>query len=205
MKGLMDYWYHFAIMFEALFILTTIDAGTRVARFLVQEFGGRIYKPLARTDWLPGTLFATAVVVFGWGYFIWTGNISTIWPMFGTANQLLAGVALAVITACIINSGKVRYVWVSLVPLVFVGVTTLYAGWRNIFDNFRPLLSEAGKRSVGIVNITMTGIIMVCLVIIVIETIRRSYKVLVRGQYTVRGEPVLASAPDFKPPDYGEA
>jgi len=205
MQKLMSYWYHFAIMFEALFILTTIDAGTRVARFLVQEFGGRVYKPLARTDWLPGTLLATSVVVFGWGYFIWTGNISTIWPMFGTANQLLAGVALAIVTACIINSGKARYVWVSLVPLAFVGVTTLYAGWRNIFDNFRPLLSQAGQRSVGVVNITMTGIIMVCLVIIVIETVRRCYKVLVRGQYTVQGKPVLASAPDFKPPDYGEA
>jgi carbon starvation protein len=176
-----------------------------VARFLVQEFGGRIYKPLERTHWLPGTLFATFVVVLGWGYFIWTGNISTIWPMFGTANQLLAGVALAVITACIINSGKVRYVWVSLAPLVFIGVTTLYAGWRNIFDNFLPLISRSGQASVGVINVIMTVIIMACLVVIVVETCRRSYKVLVQGRYTVRGEPVLSSAPDFKPPEYGEA
>jgi carbon starvation protein len=205
MQKLMAYWYHFAIMFEALFILTTIDAGTRVARFLVQEFGGRIYKPLERTHWLPGTLFATALVVFGWGYFIWTGNISTIWPMFGTANQLLAGVALAVVTACIINSGKARYVWVSLVPLTFVGVTTLYAGWRNIFDNFRPLLSKPGQRTVGLINVSLTVIIMACLVIIVIEMIRRSYRVLGQGRYSVQGKPVLSSAPDFHPPDYGEA
>jgi carbon starvation protein len=205
MQKLMSYWYHFAIMFEALFILTTIDTGTRVARFLVQEFGGRIYKPLERTHWLPGTLFATFLVVASWGYFIWTGNISTIWPMFGTANQLLAGVALAVITACIINAGKVRYVWVSLVPLVFISVTTLYAGWRNIFDNFLPLVSKPGQTSIGVINVTLTVIIMACLVIIVIETIRRSYRVLVQGRYTVQGKAVLSSAPDFKPPEYGEA
>jgi carbon starvation protein len=205
MQKLMSYWYHFAIMFEALFILTTIDTGTRVARFLVQEFGGRIYKPLERTHWLPGNLFATFLVVASWGYFIWTGNISTIWPMFGTANQLLAGVALAVITACIINAGKVRYVWVSLVPLVFVGVTTLYAGWRNIFDNFLPLVSKPGQRSIGVINVTLTVIIMACLVIIVIETIRRAYRVLVLGRYTVQGKAILSSAPDFKPPEYGEA
>ena len=96
MAGLMSYWYHFAIMFEALFILTTIDTGTRVARFLVQEFGGRAWKRFEITNWLPGTLISTGLVVMAWAYFIWTGSISTIWPMFGTANQLLAGVALAV-------------------------------------------------------------------------------------------------------------
>jgi len=205
MKTLMSYWYHFAIMFEALFILTTIDAGTRIARFLVQEFGGKVYKPLERTNWLPGAFFSTGVVVFGWAYFIWTGNISTIWPMFGTANQLLAGVALAVITAAVINAGKVRYIWVSLGPLFFVGVTTLYAGWRNIFDNYLPLFSQAGKRSLGLVNISLTAVIMACLFIIVVETARRSYRVLVQGRTSVHGREILASAPDFKPPKYGEA
>jgi len=96
MRGLMDYWYHFAIMFEALFILTTIDAGTRVARFLVQEFFGRFYKPFARQDWMPGTVISTTLVVLPWAYFIWTGSIATIWPMFGISNQLLAAVALAI-------------------------------------------------------------------------------------------------------------
>ncbi|HEY6953395.1 MAG TPA: carbon starvation protein A, partial [Bacteroidota bacterium] len=96
MRHLMSYWYHFAIMFEALFILTTIDAGTRVGRFMVQEFVGKIWKPFERTNWIPGAVIATGLVVFAWGYFIWNGSISTIWPMFGTANQLLAGIALAV-------------------------------------------------------------------------------------------------------------
>ena len=95
MRGLMAYWYHFAIMFEAVFILTTIDSGTRIGRFLLQEFGGRLWKPLARTDWLPGSLDLDRRDRAGAGrYFIWTGNISTIWPMFGVANQLLAVVAL---------------------------------------------------------------------------------------------------------------
>src|SRR5207244_10222131 len=88
--GFMKFWYHFAIMFEALFILTTIDAGTRVGRFILQEFLGRAWKPFANADWLPGSLGSTAVMVLAWGYFIWTGSIDTIWPMFGIANQLLA-------------------------------------------------------------------------------------------------------------------
>ncbi len=205
MKSLMSYWYHFAIMFEALFILTTIDTGTRVARFLVQEFGGRIWKPMERTHWLPGSLLATGFVVFSWAYFIWTGNISTIWPMFGTANQLLAGVALAVVTAALINAGKVRYVWVSLVPLSFVAVTTLYAGWRNIFDNFLPLTAVPGQRLLGFINVSLMAVIMVCSVIILVESARRVYRVLVKGQYTVLGKPVSASDPGFKPPDFGEA
>jgi carbon starvation protein len=205
MRTLMSYWYHFAIMFEALFILTTIDTGTRVARFLVQEFGGRIYKPLERTNWLPGTLFSTFFVVFAWAYFIWTGNISTIWPMFGTANQLLAGVALAVVTAAIVNAGKVRYVWVSLVPLAFVATTTLYAGWRNIFDNFLPLISQPGQRFLGFINTSLTVIIMACAVIILVESMRRCYRVLVGGVYTVKGREVLHADKGFKAPDYGEA
>ena len=98
MNWLIKYWYHFAIMFEALFILTTIDAGTRIARFLVQEFLGKIWKPLGDLNWLPASLLATGLVVFGWGYFIYTGSVETIWPMFGMANQLLAVIALAVVT-----------------------------------------------------------------------------------------------------------
>ncbi len=205
MKGLMSYWYHFAIMFEALFILTTIDTGTRVARFLVQEFGGRIWKPLEKTDWLPGTLLSTAFVVGGWGFFIWSGSIATIWPMFGTANQLLAAVALAVATAAIVNAGKVRYVWVSLVPLAFVATTTLYAGWRNIFDSYIPLLGRPNGRVLGLINLTLTSVIMLCAVIILVEAGRRVHRVLVKGIYTVHGKTVLKTDPDFRPPDYGEA
>ena len=90
MRGLMAYWYHFAIMFEALFILTTIDSGTRVARFALQEFVDRPWKPFARPGWVPGSVIATTLICFAWGYLIWTGSIDTIWPMFGIANQLLA-------------------------------------------------------------------------------------------------------------------
>jgi carbon starvation protein len=205
MRGLMSYWYHFAIMFEALFILTTIDAGTRIARFLVQEFAGRVWKPMERTNWLPGAFAATGVVVFAWAYFIWTGSVSSIWPMFGSANQLLAGVALAVVTVAIINAGKVRYVWVGLVPLAFVAVTTLYAGWRNIIDNFLPSVSTPGQTVLGVVNVSLTIVIMACSVIILFESARRAWRVLVRGKYTVQGRPVSAGDPGFRPPDFGEA
>ena len=106
MGGLMAYWYHFAIMFEALFILTTIDAGTRVGRFLLQEFLGRAYQPFSNPAWVPGAIMSTALIVFAWGYFIYTGSVDTIWPMFGVANQLLGVVALSVATTVIINTGQ---------------------------------------------------------------------------------------------------
>ncbi|MGA2362357.1 MAG: carbon starvation protein A [Candidatus Aminicenantales bacterium] len=205
LRGAMSYFYHFAIMFEALFILTTIDAGTRIARFCVQEFAGRVWKPMERTNWLPGAFAATFFVVFAWAFFIWTGNISNVWPMFGTANQLLAGVALAIVTVAIINAGKVRYVWVSLVPLAFVAVTTFYAGWLNIFENFLPSISAPGQRALGIVNVTLTVVIMLCSVVILVESGRRAYRVLAKGQYTVLGKRVNASDPGFKPPEFGGA
>jgi carbon starvation protein len=163
LTGLMDYWYHFAIMFEALFILTTIDTGTRVARFLVQEFLGRAWRPMERTDWMPGTVVASAVVVSAWGYFIYTGSISTIWPMFGIANQLLAAMALSIGTTVIIKSGRARYAWVTLLPLAFVATTTLTAGWLSITDNFLPLARTAptpGGRFQGYLNASLTAAMM---------------------------------------------
>ena len=147
MAGLMDYWYHFAIMFEALFILTVIDAGTRVGRYLVGEFLGRVYAPLARPNWIPGSIISTIIVVFGWAYFIGTGNISTIWPMFGIANQLLAAVALAVGTTILINIGKQRYAWVTMVPLSFLTVTTLTAGFLTVKNNFWPMADRSAART----------------------------------------------------------
>ena len=140
--GFMKYWYHFAIMFEALFILTTIDTGTRVARFLVGEFGGRFHKKLEEPNWLPGSIVTSALVVSAWAAFIWSGSISTIWPMFGIANQLLAAVALCVATKILINMGKARYCWVTLLPLSFVGSTTLVAGYKSITDIFWPLAQK---------------------------------------------------------------
>ncbi len=200
---LMAFWYHFAIMFEALFILTTIDAGTRVARFVVQEFGGRIWRRFENPNWLPGNIIATTLVVFSWAYFIWTGSISTIWPMFGTANQLLAAVALAVATSAIINAGKARYAWVTFVPMVFVAATTLSAGWLNITDNFIPLMSIAGKGFEGAINIAMTVVIMVCAVVVLIEAARRWYRVLVKGEYRVHGNVVAVETGKIDPPSYG--
>ena len=182
MRGLMGFWYHFAIMFEALFILTTIDAGTRIARFLVQEFVGRAWKPFEKTNWLPGAYISTAIVVFAWAYFIWAGSISTIWPMFGTANQLLAGVALAVATSAIINAGKVRYVWVTMIPMFFVSITTLVAGYFNVVDNYLPLTANPETATQGYVNSILTVIIMACAIVIMIESFRRWYAVLVKKQ-----------------------
>jgi carbon starvation protein len=173
LRGLMKYWYHFAIMFEALFILTTIDTGTRVARFLVGEFGGRFYRKLEEPNWLPGSVITSALVVSAWAAFIWSGSISTIWPMFGIANQLLAAVALCVATTIIINSGRAKYSWVTLLPLSFVGTTTFVAGWKSITDIFWPLTQNPEKAMQGYVNTSLTAIIMVAAVIILIDSIRR--------------------------------
>jgi carbon starvation protein len=180
MRHLLDYWYHFAIMFEALFILTTIDAGTRVARFLVGEFLGRAYPPFARHDWLPGAMISTFLVVGGWGYFIWAGSISTIWPMFGIANQLLASVALAVGTTVIINAGRARYAWVTLVPLAFVSITTLTAGAMSVRDNFYPMAigPNPAKHFQGYLNSVVTVVMMICVVVILVSAVIRWVRVL---------------------------
>jgi carbon starvation protein len=173
LRGLMKYWYHFAIMFEALFILTTIDTGTRVARFLVGEFGGRFYRKLEQPNWLPGSIITSALVVAAWGAFIWSGSISTIWPMFGIANQLLAAVALCVATTIIINMGKAKYSWVTILPLSFVATTTLVAGWESITDIFWPLAQKPETSVQGYINTGLTAIIMVAAVIILVDSIRR--------------------------------
>src|SRR3954463_13528378 len=152
LSGLMKYWYHFAIMFEALFILTTIDTGTRVARFLLGEFGGRFYRKLEEPNWLPGSILTSAAVVAAWAAFIWSGSISTIWPMFGIANQLLAAVALCVATTIVINSGKAKYAWVTIVPLAFVSTTTLVAGFISITDIFWPLAQKPETSMQGLIN-----------------------------------------------------
>src|SRR5216684_1580306 len=173
LRGLMKYWYHFAIMFEALFILTTIDTGTRVARFLLGEFGGRFYRKLEQPTWLPGSILTSALVVAAWAAFIWSGSISTIWPMFGIANQLLAAVALCVATTVIINMGKARYSWVMIVPLSFVATTTLVAGWESITDIFWPLTQDPEKAVQGYINVSLTEIVMIAAVVILLDSIRR--------------------------------
>ena len=180
MRHLLDYWYHFAIMFEALFILTTIDAGTRVARFLVGEFLGRAYTPFGRHDWMPGAMISTSLVVAAWAYFIWAGSISTIWPMFGIANQLLASVALAVGTTVIINAGRARYAWVTLMPLAFVSITTLSAGALSVRDNFYPMAIGPDRllHFQGYLNSIVTVVMMICVFVILASAIMRWVRVL---------------------------
>ncbi|HBO84194.1 MAG TPA: carbon starvation protein A [Deltaproteobacteria bacterium] len=130
MSALMPYWYNFALMFEALFILTTVDTGTRVARFILQELGSYAYKPLGQTNWIPGTIFTSFLVVGAWGYLIYSGSISTIWPMFGVANQLLAAIAFCVGTTVIIKMNKLKYAWVTFLPMLFMFTTTLTASYE---------------------------------------------------------------------------
>lgn len=139
---LMAYWYHFAILFEALFILTTIDAGTRVARFLLQEILGKIKPAWGEVNSKSGSILSTTLVVLGWSGFIWTGSISTIWPLFGVANQLLASIALVIGSVWIFRMGKAKYVWITLLPLAFVATTTVTAGIQSIFENYLPLASK---------------------------------------------------------------
>ena len=177
MRGLMDYWYHFAIMFEALFVLTTVDAGTRVGRFIIQEFLGRVYKPFERTDAFVPALVSTVVIVSAWGYFLWTGSISTLWPLFGIANQLLAGVGLAIGTTMLINMGRAKYVWATVAPLAFVTVTTMSAGYLSVRDNFWPLTQNPATRVTGYVDSISTVVMMICMALILTQALVRCMKV----------------------------
>jgi carbon starvation protein len=142
MKGLMAYWYNFALMFEALFILTTVDTGTRVARFLLQELGSRVYRPLGRQRWMPGIVASSLIVVGAWSWLIHSGSISTIWPMFGVSNQLLAAIAFGVGTTVIIKSGRGKYAWTTAVPMAFMFTTTLVASW-DLVGIFRDKAARA--------------------------------------------------------------
>lgn len=183
-EWLLKYWYHFAIMFEALFILTTIDAGTRIARFLVQETAGRIYKPFGRPDWLPGAILASAIVTAAWGFLIATGSIVTIWTMFGIANQILAVLALCLVTTWLINSGRARYAPVTLLPMLFVSTTTLTAAVKMVGGWFprdialgrqmiaQGLLKEGNEKVLsGYLNSGLAVFVVLCVLTILVWAI----------------------------------
>jgi carbon starvation protein len=191
MSRLMGYWYHYAIMFEALFILTTIDTGTRVARYVLQELLGKVHTPFANAKWIPGNLVTTTLVVLGWGYLIYTGSISTLWPLFGTGNQLLATIALAVSTTFLINMGKAKYAWITAVPMLFVGVTTLTAGVLSIENIFWPLTKVPGKMFTGYLDSILMAMFVVGVILVLIGALRRCWM-------TLHGAPIPKQA--FGPP-----
>lgn len=164
MDQFMGFWYHFCIMFEALFILTLIDAGSRVGRYLLQELLGKVYEPFGDTEWWPGIIFCSAFISVCWGYLVLQGNISEIWPLFGVSNQLLGTITLAIGTAVIYRMGRGRYAWVTMIPCLFMAVITCYADYLNIFDSYIP----SGKWLLVLISVIM----FVLVAIVMVESIR---------------------------------
>jgi carbon starvation protein len=198
-ETVMALWYHFAVMFEALFILTILDAGTRVARFMLQDALGHIYEPLGRTSWYPSILVTSALIVAAWGFFLWQGvkdplgGINSLWPLFGIANQLLATVALCVATTIIIKLHRTRYAAVTLVPLMWLVAVTFTASWHKILDPSPRIgfLSQAGALAAGPattatarlifnnrLDAAITAVLVVMVALVLIESVRQWIGVL---------------------------
>ena len=195
-QAVMALWYHFALMFEALFILTVLDAGTRVGRFMVQDALGHAWKPLGRTSWYPSVLATSGLIVAAWGYFLWQGvrdplgGINSLWPLFGIANQLLAAVALCVATTILIKMHRAKYAMVTLAPLAWLVIVTFTASWHKIFDQDPRIgfLAQARKLAVSGVDARLifnnrldavvTGILIVMVALILVESVRQWFGIL---------------------------
>jgi carbon starvation protein len=216
-ERLLSIWYHFAIMFEALFILTVLDAGTRVGRFMIQELGGRVWKPMGRMNWLPGILLSSGLIVGAWGYFLYQGvvdplgGINSLWPLFGIANQLLAAVALVVATTILLKMGRLKWIWVTLLPMAWLVIITMTASFQKIFSaNARiGFLAQANAIAAQLaggkvaeakiadtqrlifnlrLDAVVTAVLAAMILVLLVEALAQWYAVLSRGKVPVLQE-----------------